>query len=107
MANANVAQRMKEIAVNLYKVQQLPHGCQARTHYSYTLKQADRAGAIALDSDGLVTKIMEPNLKFELPKGVELEDIMHPDLLMEFEDLVVPLTLDGLAQIDKKIADSA
>lgn len=81
MANANVASRMDQVAVKLYKVTQLPHGCEGRTHYSWTLKQADRAGAISLNDEGMVTAILEKNLKFELPKGMELEDIMDADLL--------------------------
>lgn len=81
MADANVASRMGQVAVQLYKVQKLPHGCESRTHYSYTLKQADRAGAITLNEDGQITSILEENLKFELPKGMLLEDLMSADML--------------------------
>lgn len=85
MANANVARTMQSVSVSLYKVTKLggEGNAHARTHYSWTLKQADRAGAITLDEDGKVTSILEENLKFDLPKGLELEDILHPDLLAE------------------------
>ena len=81
MANANPAQHMETVGVKPYKVHEMDNGCTSRTHYSWTLKQADRQGAIRLDEDGLVVEIMEKNLEFDLPKNVELEDVLHPDLL--------------------------
>lgn len=83
MANANVASRMQQVSVLLYKITALPKGCECRTHYSWTLKQADRNGAIRLDDEGMVTDILEKNLKFDLPAGMQLEDIMATDLLKE------------------------
>ena len=85
MANANVARTMQSVSVSLYKVTKLPRNGESRTHYSWTLKQADRAGAITLDEDGKVTSILEENLKFDLPKGIQLEDIMHPDFLKQMD----------------------
>jgi len=90
MANANPANSMEVVSVKCYKVTQMPKGGEMRTHYNWTLRQADRFGALSLDEDGKVTAIHEENLKFDLPKGMIVEDVLSAGFMKEVPEEAPP-----------------
>ncbi len=76
MARSFPAQTMGQVTVKLLKVTPVAGGKGTmRTHYSYTLQQADRDGAIRLNEEGKIVEILNPDVRIELPEGLGKEDV--------------------------------
>lgn len=76
MARSFAAQTMGQVTVKLLKVTPVKGGKGTmRTHYSFTLKQADRDGVIRLNDEGKIVEILDPAVKIELPEGMGKEDV--------------------------------
>ena len=90
MARSYSAMTMETASVSYFVEKEIggKSGAIMKTHYSQTLKQADRAGVIRLNEEGKITAILRDNVTITLPKSLYPEDVYSLDMLPERVDPV-------------------